>query len=180
MLNDRQIADRLADGSLIIKPFHPDRIQPASVDLTLHHLVRVPRSDIEWIDVAAVPPNHTDVEIIEGMGWEMEPFTFILASTRERIALPADLVGRVEGKSSLGRLGLAVHITAGFIDPGFHGQITLEIANLSPWTLVLHREMPVAQLALIPMSEPSVKPYGEAGNHYQGQGGGPVESRYRL
>ncbi|MGW9067939.1 dCTP deaminase [Streptomyces yangpuensis] len=180
LLADHQIADRVKTGDLQIAPFDSGRVQPASVDLLLDHYVRAPARPGREIDVARVWAGHTSlVEIEEDEGWVMQPGDFLLANTVERIVLPHDLAARVEGKSSLGRLGLAVHVTAGFIDPGFSGQITLEIANLSPWRIRLRRRMPIAQLCLMPMAGLPARPYGAAGNHYQGQYG-PTESRYTM
>ncbi|THA72542.1 dCTP deaminase [Streptomyces sp. A0642] len=179
LLADHQIVDRVESGDLTISPFDPVRVQPASVDLLLDHYLRIPARPGAEIDVARVWAGHTTLTEIDEGGWLMQPGDFVLASTVERIALPDDLAGRVEGKSSLGRLGLAVHVTAGFIDPGFAGQITLEIANLSPWPIRLRRQMPIAQLGLIPMASVPHRLYGRAGNHYQGQFG-PTESRYEL
>lgn len=179
MLCDYQITEAVETGRLTIAPFDPARVQPASVDLTLDHFVRIPRSGTDEIDTAQVPEGHTILAKIPKVGLVMAPNEFLLASTVERVVLPTDLCARVEGKSSLGRLGLAVHITAGFIDPGFAGQITLEISNLFPRPIRLHRGMPIAQLAISPMSGTPRRPYGQAGNRYQGQVG-PTESRYRL
>ncbi len=180
MLADWQIKKRIIEGDLQVSPFDPERVQPASVDLLLDHYVRTlagPRWAV--IDVADVRPRHTKLHEIGEDGWLLAPGDFILASTLERVILPEDLAARVEGKSSLGRLGLTVHVTAGFIDPGFCGQITLEIANLSGRPIRLHRLMPIAQLCLIPMSAAPERPYGSAGNHYQDQYG-PTESRYQI
>ncbi|MET7363234.1 dCTP deaminase [Streptomyces sp. NPDC005562] len=180
LLADHQIVDLIGTGDLKISPFDPTRVQPASVDLLLDHFLRVPARPGAEIDIARVWAGHTALlEIEDEDGWPMKPGDFVLASTVERIALPDDLAARVEGKSSLGRLGLAVHVTAGFIDPGFAGQVTLEIANLSPWPIRLRRQMPIAQLCLIPMAAAPTRPYGSAGNHYQGQYG-PTESRYQM
>lgn len=179
LLADHQIADRISTGDLKISPFDPARVQPASVDLLLDQFLRVPRNPGAEIDVARVWAGHTVLAEMDEDGWLMQPGDFLLASTVERVALPPDLAARVEGKSSLGRLGLAVHVTAGFIDPGFSGQITLEIANLSPWPIRLRQQMPIAQLGLIPMAAVPQRPYGRAGNHYMGQYG-PTESRYEL
>ncbi|MGW7100429.1 dCTP deaminase [Streptomyces sp. NPDC054838] len=180
LLADHQIIDRVNTGDLHISPFDRERVQPASVDLLLDHYVRVAASPGHEIDVARVWAGHTALaEIEEVEGWLIQPGDFLLANTIERITLPLDLAARVEGKSSLGRLGLAVHVTAGFIDPGFSGQITLEIANLSQWPIRLRRQMPIAQLGLIPMAGIPARPYGAAGNHYQGQYG-PTESRYSM
>jgi dCTP deaminase len=180
MLADWQIKDRIAEGDLDISPFDPEQVQPASVDLLLDHYVRT-LAGPKWaeIDVANVPARHTTLHEIDEDGWLLDPGDFLLGSTVERVTLPHDLAARVEGKSSLGRLGLTVHVTAGFIDPGFSGQITLEIANLSGKPIRIRRLMPIAQLCLIPMQAVPARPYGHAGNHYQGQFG-PTESRYEM
>lgn len=180
MLADWQIEDRISQGDLDVSPFDPARVQPASVDLLLDQYVRT-LAGPKWaeIDVADVRPRHTKLGEIGEDGWSLDPGDFLLACTVERVTLPDDLAARVEGKSSLGRLGLAVHVTAGFVDPGFSGQITLEIANLSGKPIRLRRMMPIAQMCLIPMSAVPKRPYGSAGNHYQGQYG-PTESRYEM
>jgi dCTP deaminase len=181
MLADWQIKNALyTEGHLDISPFDPERVQPASVDLLLDQYVRT-LNDPETgeIDVADVKEGHTTLAEISEGGWLMQPGDFLLGSTVERVTLPNGLAARVEGKSSLGRLGLTVHVTAGFIDPGFSGQITLEIANLSGKPIRLRRLMPIAQLCLIPMQAVPTRPYGIAGNHYQNQFG-PTESRYEM
>lgn len=179
MLADWQIKNRIGTGTLDISPFDPERVQPASVDLLLDQYVRLLDLQGTEIDVAHVQAGHTRLAEIDETGWLLKPGDFLLGSTVERVTLPDDLAARVEGKSSLGRLGLTVHVTAGFIDPGFSGQITLEIANLSGKPIRLRRLMPIAQLCLIPMSAAPERPYGHAGNHYQGQFG-PTESRYEM
>lgn len=179
MLADWQITDRIKQGELDISPFDPARVQPASVDVLLDQYVRFLVPAAGEIDVADVRAGHTVLAEIGEEGLRLDPGAFLLASTVERVALPEDLVGLVEGKSSLGRLGLAIHVTAGLIDPGFTGQITLEIANVSGVPIRLRRLMPIAQLCLIPMSAAPERPYGRAGNHYQGQCG-PTESRYEM
>jgi len=181
MLADWQIKNALDEENYLdISPFDPQRLQPASVDLLLAQYVRTMNiPDAGEIDVADVPEGHTALAEIGEDGWLMKPGDFLLGSTVERVTLPGGLAASVEGKSSLGRLGLTVHVTAGFIDPGFSGQITLEIANLSGLPIRLRRLMPIAQLCLIPMSAVPARPYGHAGNHYQGQHG-PTESRYEM
>lgn len=181
LLADHQIIDRIHSGDLKISPFDPTRVQPASVDLLLDQFLRVPAAPGTEIDVEKVWAGHTTLAEIDEDGWLLQPGNFVLASTVERVALPTDLAARVEGKSSLGRLGLAIHVTAGFIDPGFSGQITLEIANLSPWPIRLRKLMPIAQLCLVPMAAVPRRPYGSTRNrnHYQDQFG-PTESRYEL
>jgi dCTP deaminase len=180
LLADHQIQARIGQGDLKISPYDPERVQPASVDLLLDGFVRT-LAGPKWaeIDVADVPARHTKLDEIGEDGWLLEPGDFLLACTVERVTLPWNLAARVEGKSSLGRLGLAIHVTAGFIDPGFSGQITLEIANLSGKPIRIRRLMPIAQLCLIPMAAVPRRPYGEAGNRYQDQYG-PTESRYTM
>jgi dCTP deaminase len=180
LLSDRDITARLDDGSLGIHPLDRELMQPASVDLTFDRFVRMPYTlPGEELDVAALQADHTLLQEIPEDGLTLEPGEFLLGCTVERVCLPGDLAARVEGKSSLGRLGLAIHVTAGFIDPGFEGQITLEIANLAPWAVRLRPGMRIAQLCLLQMSSPVDKPYGTAGNRYQQQFG-PTESRYRM
>jgi dCTP deaminase len=181
MLADWQIKNALYEENYLdISPFDPQRLQPASVDLLLDQYVRTLNTpDAGEIDVADVPEGHTTLAEIGEDGWLMKPGDFLLGSTVERVTLPGGLAATVEGKSSLGRLGLTVHVTAGFIDPGFSGQITLEIANLSGLPIRLRRLMPIAQLCLIPMQAVPTRPYGHAGSHYQNQFG-PTESRYEM
>jgi dCTP deaminase len=151
ILSDRDIATRLADGSLIIDPldYSIDPIQPASVDLRL-----------------------SDCGLSNGTRW-INPGEFMLACTLETVHIPADLVAQVNGKSSLGRLGLSVHITAGFIDPGFQGQITLELHNCSQKIIQLPRRMKICQLMLQRLATPAERPYGHPSrkSKYQGQTG---------
>lgn len=179
MLSDGEIATLIHGRGIGYEPYDAKYLNPASVDMTLSPLVRLPNYLTDWIDVVDVQPDHTELHEIDAEGGlRLDPGDFILACTNESVELPDDIVGRVEGKSSIGRIGLAVHITAGFIDPGFSGQITLEIANLAPWSITLRPNMRIAQIAFQRMSEPSINPYGGVG-HYQGQTG-PTESRYRL
>lgn len=179
MLPDHIIKRLVADGHLGISPFDPARVQPASVDLTLARDLRVPRPSVTMIDTADVQPGHTMIKTMTTGYWDVGPGDFLLASTVETVTIPPELIGHIDGKSSLGRLGLAVHITAGLIDPGFTGQITLEIVNHAPYVLRLRAGMPIAQLSVTSMWEAPEHPYGEADSHYQGQSG-TVESRYRL
>lgn len=192
----RPFPDGTMYRGLAIEPWDESRLNPASVDLTLAPVFRFfePYGDSE-IDLADLQAHHTRrVDVREGglhfrqAGFEatwangllLAPGAFLLMATNEVVTLPHTLAARVEGKSSLGRLGLAVHITAGFIDPGFHGSITLEVANLnSVRPLRLRWGQPIAQIAFTPMVEAVSKPYGDVG-HYQDQPAGePVESRYR-
>lgn len=193
MLPDHEIDRLITDKIIGLTPYDPAYLNPASVDLTLHPVLRIPRAEegvlglsYPTLDMRKVSPDHTDlvdmtrpdqVDGYEGT-YRIAPGQFLLAATNECVRLPNDVVARVEGKSSIGRVGLAVHITAGFIDPGFEGQITLEIANLSPWPIVLRQDMRIAQIAFTVLDSPARAPYGKVG-HYQGQTG-PTESRYRM
>jgi dCTP deaminase len=191
MLNDFEIAKAVQDDWIGIRPYDPHRLQPVSYDLTLGDGYRIFRSDVHTIDTrddgsyddathyGRVPSwqTHTTGHTLPHTGHTLRPGEFILASTAETITLSPAMAARVEGKSSLGRLGIAVHITAGFIDPGFEGQITLEIANLAPVSVLLYPGMPIAQIVFEPITPPMYD-YSKTG-HYQGQTG-PTESRYRF
>lgn len=179
LLPDHEIETMVRGGAIGITPFHPECLNPASVDLTLHPAIRVPSLLCEHIDVAEVPEGYSDPYFMdEHNGYRLDPGDFILASTSEIVHIPDDMVARVEGKSSIGRLGMAVHVTAGYIDPGFKGQVTLEIANLAPWSIVLRSHMRIAQIAFTRMSSPSASPYSAVG-HYTDQLGA-TESRFRY
>lgn len=178
ILSDADIADYIQHGLIGLTPFDKDRIQPASIDVLLGPQYRDQKLELECLDLADLPENHTDLQDLSPEGLLLEPGGFILGSTAEVLRLPDDIVGRVEGKSSLGRLGLVVHSTAGYLDPGFEGTVTLEIGNIGRVPLVLHAGMPVAQLAFHTMLSPAHKTYERTGR-YQGQRG-PTESRYRF
>lgn len=158
ILSDGTIRARVADGTLGIDPFDPERLQPASYDVTLAGRI-------------CLPSGRGQVYL--NLPFALAPGDFVLASTAETIALPADLIGRIEGRSSWARQGLAVHITAGFLDPGFRGQVTLELANLGPYTLHLEAGLSLAQIAFEQLDAPALRPYGSAGlgSRYQGQRG---------
>lgn len=142
------------------------QLQPASIDLTLDDEYLQPVPD-EKVDPAKSSPNY---EYITGEKIIIPPHHFILGSTIETVEIPRNIVARVEGRSSIGRLGLTVHVTAGFIDPGFRGNITLEIANLSNNSIILHKGMRICQIVFEEIEEPS-QVYGECGNKYQNQVG---------
>lgn len=189
MLNDAEIRKALGLDDIGIVPFDSEMLQPVSYDLTLSEHIRRPREDVHMIDTGMVPGTaqyygevpscrpHTTGHMIPPSGYVLRSADFLLACTQETIRLSPYMAARVEGKSSLGRLGMAVHITAGFIDPGFEGQITLEIANLAPWAIKLYAGMPIAQIVFEPVNAPE-KDYSKTG-HYQGQRG-PTESRYQF
>lgn len=187
MLADYQISAAVNNRSLIhqglnIKGYNAAHLNPASYDLTLSSIVRPVGFDLpEVVDVACVQSDYTYLHDMEDEGFTLLPGEFLLGATNEVIELPLNLSARVEGKSSLGRIGLAVHITAGFIDPGFHGSITLEIVNLLGRPIILRQNMRIAQIAFTPMSGTPDLGYGLTG-HYQNQGlnGEPIESRYKM
>ena len=160
MLSDRDILRAMDTGDLTITPLGDGAVQPASVDLSIGPYL-----------------SSLDGEMVKPLPCEIEPGEFWLGSTLEEVHLSPALAARVEGKSSMGRLGLAVHITAGFIDPGFQGQITLELHNVSPRPIRLMPGMRVSQLSVYRLSSPAQQPYGTPGlgSHYQGQQG-PTQS----
>src|ERR687889_1383984 len=156
-------------------------VQPASIDLRLGDSFRVFHNHrITAIDLRELPPNLTEeVTIGPDEPFVIHPGEFCLGRTQERVELPDDLVSRIEGKSSLGRLGLIVHATAGFVDPGFRGSLTLEITNFNSVPIVLRPGLPIAQLSFMALDRPAERPYGhpELGSHYHGQTDA-TESRY--
>jgi dCTP deaminase len=181
ILSDRTIREELAAGRIVIDPLDEACIQPSSVDLRLDRLFRVFLN--HTMPVIDVRQDLTDltrlVEIDEGDAFILHPGEFVLGSTYERVAVPDDLVARIEGKSSLGRLGLLIHSTAGFIDAGFSGHITLELSNVANLPITLYPGMKIGQVSFLRMTTPADVPYGSAqvGSKYQGQRG-PTPSRY--
>jgi dCTP deaminase len=156
-------------------------LQPASVDLRLGREFRVFQNyRMPYIDVKKETAELTELtSITEDTPFILHPGEFVLAVTMERVEIPDDLVGRLDGKSSLGRLGLIVHSTAGFVDPGFKGRLTLELHNIINLPVTLYYKMPVSQLSFTRLTTPAEKPYGAAGSKYQGQEG-PEPSRFYL
>lgn len=183
LLSDRDIRSAVDSGALGIEPFDPANIQPSSVDVRMDKFFRVfNNSKYTHIDPKLQQDELTSlVEVAEGESFVLHPGEFVLASTLEKFTLPTDLAGRLEGKSSLGRLGLLTHSTAGFIDPGFSGYITLELSNVANLPMTLWPGMKVGQLALFKMSSPAETPYGTGalGSKYQGQRG-PTPSKSYL
>lgn len=175
---DWQIESAVESGDLGIEPYRPEQVQPASYDVLLGPALRELLPD-GAIDLAAVPQGHTRLVEIGPDGYLLLPGSFVLGSTVERVRIPNQTIARVEGKSSLARLGLTVHITAGFVDPGFRGQITLELHNDGPRSLILRPGLPIAQLTFESLTQTPKRVYGAAGNHYQDQDG-PTESRYGM
>lgn len=186
ILSDRDLRARIEAGDIGIHPLDdPElQIQPASVDLRLgrsfvvYKLPHVPCIDAR--DPASVTKYTEQIDIEEGEAFVLHPGEFALGNTVERVRVPADLVGRVEGRSSIGRLAVVVHATAGFIDPGFDGEITLELANLGRCGVKLYPGMRISQVVFHTMTSPAERPYGALrGSKYQGQTG-PVASRIAV
>ena len=179
LLSDRDILAARAAGEFDLSPWVP-AVQPASVDVHLSNLFRTLRTDrVPHIDPSTEQPGQTSmVEPAPGKPFHLAAGQFVLASTVETVTLSASIAARLEGKSSLGRLGLAVHSTAGFIDPGFRGTVTLELSNLTATTILLWPGMRIGQLCLFRLSSPAESRYGSraAGSRYQDQNG-PTESR---
>ncbi len=184
ILCDYSIRTQIALGRIVIDPMEESQVQPASVDVRLGNtFLAFRRHAAEAIDPREVDEGLMEkVTVSEEQPFILHPSEFALGTTLERISVPDDIVARVEGKSSLGRLGLLIHATAGFVDPGWKsGQLTLELSNVAPLPIKLWPGMKIAQLSFMRMDQPAERPYGhpELGSKYQGQSG-PVASRYRL
>ncbi|GAA4610946.1 dCTP deaminase [Saccharopolyspora hordei] len=183
LLSDRDLRKELDEGRLELDPFDAGMIQPSSIDVRLDRFFRVfDNTRYTHIDPSKQQDELTSlVETPDDDPFVLHPGEFVLGSTFESVRLPDDLAGRLEGKSSLGRLGLLTHSTAGFIDPGFTGHITLELSNVANLPITLWPGMKIGQLCLFRLSSPADHPYGtkEAGSRYQGQRG-PTPSRAHL
>ncbi len=181
VLSDRTIRRMLAEGRIEIEPYDASLIQPSSVDVRVDRYFRVFRnSRYPFINVKEAQEDLTELVEVDGeQPFILHPGEFVLGSTLERVRLPDDLVARLEGKSSLGRLGLLIHSTAGFIDPGWNGHVTLELSNVANLPITIYHGMKIGQLSFVQMSEPADNPYGAdaLGSKYQGQEG-PTPSRY--
>lgn len=181
ILSDATIRKEIANGRIIIDPLDESCIQPSSVDFHLDRFFRVfLNHHTRVIDVKQRQDDLTQlVEIDPDKAFILHPGEFVLGSSYERIAIPSDLVGRVEGKSSLGRLGLLIHSTAGFIDAGWDGHVTLELSNVATLPITLYPGMKIGQISFLQMTTPADVPYGssEIGSKYKGQRG-PTASRY--
>jgi dCTP deaminase len=173
VLSDHTIKEELAKGRIVIDPLGEGCIQPASVDIHLDRRLLVFRNSRRpYIDVREELSDLTEmVEIEGGTPFMLHPGEFVLASTVEHIELPDDLVARLEGKSSLGRVGLLIHSTAGYVDPGWKGHLTMELSSVSNLPITLYRGMKIAQLSYLRLSTPADNLYGSAalGSKYQGQ-----------
>jgi dCTP deaminase len=181
VLSDGTIRRLVDEGRIRIEPWDPAMVQPASVDVRLGSTFRVFHNHrAPSIDLRDPPTNLTEqVDVEEGEDFVIHPGEFVLGRTLEYVEMPDDIVCRIEGKSSVGRLGLIVHATAGFVDPGFTGTLTLEITNLTRIPIRLAPGLPIAQLSFMTLDAPAERPYGhpDLGSHYQGQVEA-TESRY--
>ena len=183
VLSDRTIKEEIAAGRLVFDPYDESLVQPSSVDMRVDRRFRVFHNyNYPYIDVRQRMEDLTGlVEITDDEPFVLHPGEFVLGQTLERVKLPDDLVARLEGKSSLGRLGLVIHSTAGFVDPGFEGNLTLELSNLANLPITIYHGMPIGQISFMRMDGPVENPYGarEAGSKYQGQAE-PTPSRFYL
>jgi dCTP deaminase len=183
LLSDGDLRKELASGRLKVEPLDEVMIQPSSIDVRLDRFFRVfNNTKYTHIDPRQQQDDLTSlVETVDDEAFVLHPGEFVLGSTFERVELPDDLAGRLEGKSSLGRLGLLTHSTAGFIDPGFQGHITLELSNVANLPITLWPGMKIGQLCLFRLTSAAEHPYGsrQAGSRYQGQRG-PTPSRAYL
>ena len=181
VLSDRDIRAALQAGRVRIDPYDAGCLQPSSVDLHLDSDFRVFRNNrYPYIDVRSPQPDLTElVSIVDDEPFILHPGEFVLGQTLEWVELPDDLVGRIEGKSSLGRLGLLIHSTAGYVDPGWKGNLTLELSNVANLPIALYRGMRIGQISFFKMSSAVERPYGsrELGSKYQGQSS-PTASQY--
>ena len=175
LLSDRDIRAEIDGGRVVLDPWDPAMVQPSSIDVRMDKWFRLfDNHKYPVIDPAADQPDLTRlIEVDPVEGFVLHPGEFVLGSTLETVTLPDDLAARVEGKSSLGRLGLLTHATAGFVDPGFAGHVTLELSNVATLPIRLWPGMKVGQLCFFRLTSPAEHPYGSAayGSHYQGQRG---------
>jgi dCTP deaminase len=180
LLSDRDIKAEIDSGRVHLEPYDEEMVQPSSIDVRLDKYFRLfDNHKYPFIDPAEDQPDLTRlIEVERGEPLILHPGEFVLGSTFEVVTMPDDLAARLEGKSSLGRLGLLTHSTAGFVDPGFSGHVTLELSNVATLPIKLWPGMKVGQLCFIRLSSPTENPYGSAkyGSRYQGQRG-PTASR---
>lgn len=179
LLSDREILSYIEGGEIGISPFDRSLVQPSSLDMRLGPHFRVMEPGVRPIDTRAVEDYTEFFPCIYGESFILHPGQFVLAQTHETIGLPDFVTAKLEGKSSLARLGLVLHATAGFIDPGFEGTITLELSLVSPRPLILYPGQKIGQVCFYTMSSPAMTPYGSPslGSKYQGQSE-PTASRY--
>jgi dCTP deaminase len=183
ILSDVSIRKELAEGRIVIDPLDDRDVQPSSVDLRVDRYFRVFRNDTTpFIDPKRNQEDLTElVEVADDKAFILHPGEFVLGSTLEVVTLPDDLVARLEGKSSLGRLGLLIHSTAGFVDAGWSGHLTLELSNVANLPIAIYPGMKIGQISFIRMTSPAENAYGstQTRSKYQGQRG-PTPSRYYL
>jgi dCTP deaminase len=183
VLSDRTIRAEIDAGRVVIDPFDPGLVQPSSIDVRVDRRFRVfHNARYPYIDVRQPMEDLTEAVEVEGdRPFILHPGEFVLGQTLERVSLPDDLVARLEGKSSLGRLGLLIHSTAGFVDSGFSGNLTLELSNVANLPITIYYGMPIGQISFMRMDGPVERPYGsrETDNKYQGQTE-PTPSRFYL
>jgi dCTP deaminase len=173
VLSDGDLRRAIASGEIGVDPFNDEDIQPASIDLHLDKSFRVFRNNrYGFIDPSVDQPGLTELEVVSGAEpFMLHPSEFVLGQTLERITVGSSLLGRLDGKSSIGRLGLLIHSTAGYVDPGWVGNLTLELGNVASLPIALYPGMKIGQISFHRMSSPVERPYGSAALHsrYQGQ-----------
>ncbi|MDA8196333.1 MAG: dCTP deaminase [Actinomycetota bacterium] len=183
ILSDRTIREEMAQGRIVIDPLGDNAVQPSSVDLRVDRFFRIFRNHTaSIIDVREDQSSMTELVEVDNDGvFILHPGEFVLGSTLERVSLSSNLVGRLEGKSSLGRLGLLIHSTAGFIDPGFDGNITLELSNVANLPITVYPGMKIGQISFLMMTTEAEVPYGspELGSKYQNQRGPTPSQSYK-
>jgi dCTP deaminase len=181
VLSDRTIREEIEAGRIVLDPYDATLIQPSSVDVRVDNRFRVfHNARYPYIDVRQPMEDLTElVEISGDDPFILHPGEFVLGQTLERVKLPDDIVSRLEGKSSLGRLGLLIHSTAGFVDAGFEGNLTLELSNVANLPITIYHGMPIGQMSFMRMDGPVENPYGSGatGSKYQGQAE-PTPSRF--
>jgi len=181
ILSDVDIRKEIEAGRIVIDPFDEACIQPSSIDVHVDTQFRVfASSRYPYIDVKKEMPDLTEVvEVGGGEPFILHPGEFVLGSTSERVSLPDDMVARLEGKSSLGRLGLLIHSTAGYVDPGWDGYLTLELSNVANLPITIYPGMKIGQISFFRLTTPAERPYGsrQTRSKYQGQRG-PTASRF--
>ena len=183
VLRDQSIREEIEAGRIVIDPYDPGLVQPSSIDVRVDRRFRVfHNARYPYIDVRQEMDGLTELIEIEGdEPFILHPGEFVLGQTLERVSIPNDLVARLEGKSSLGRLGLLIHSTAGFVDAGFSGNLTLELSNVANLPITIYHGMPIGQISFMRMDGPVESPYGSGavGSKYQGQQE-PTPSRFHL
>jgi dCTP deaminase len=183
VLSDRSIREQIEAERIVIDPFDESLVQPSSVDVRVDRTFRVFHNG-RYTHIDVREPMEDLTELVappEGEPFILHPGEFVLGQTLERVTLPDDLVARLEGKSSLGRLGLLIHSTAGFVDSGFSGNLTLELSNVANLPITIYYGMPIGQISFMRMDGPVERPYGrdDTGSKYQGQAE-PTASRFYL